>query len=177
MILERYFILKWATLLGYLKWDIIGGNQFAESYVEYICWHKHTLDFHGFISWGFCIWGHLLNNVTSLSRPKKKLWIESAFKIRESANMLVLVKTHLLFLLLISPLGNLFNVICDFYDFVINPSYRVVWGFLLFWYLKCLLSKHCIQVYKPGFCIIRTPRVDWNNEFSLYSCFTLFILS
>ena len=50
MILERYFILKWATLLGYLKWDIIGGHQFAESYVEYICWHKQALYFHGFIS-------------------------------------------------------------------------------------------------------------------------------
>lgn len=33
--------------------------------------------------------------------------------------MLVLVKMHLMFLLLISPLENLCNIICDFYDFVI----------------------------------------------------------
>ena len=46
--------------------------------------------------------------------------------------MLALVKMHLMFLLLISPLGNLCNIICDFYDFVITPSYRVGFCFVFF---------------------------------------------
>ena len=55
--------------------------------------------------------------------------------------MLVLVKMHFMFLLLISPLENLCNIICDFYDFVIIKKKSRVGGFLVcFFFFFCFFN-------------------------------------
>ena len=57
--------------------------------------------------------------------------------------MLVLVKMHFMFLLLISPLENLCNIICDFYDFVIikkNLELLVFWFVFFLFFFAFLIS-------------------------------------